>query len=133
MTDDELNHVEAGRELDFLIATRVFGLEPWPNQRDAPFMLTPNLKAGQRHYRGVKDVLPVDPPRYSQNEQSAALVRAALCQRGQLSLTWTGTDWHALVNSLSFAPVSAAHKDLPVALCRCLLKYQERWDAYQRP
>ncbi len=91
LTAPEIAELTQGQRLDFLVATTIFGLKPWPEQTGTlAYTIKPERPAKSRN---ISHILPATPPHYSEDWQSGAKVIAWLTKSGDISITWNGTCW----------------------------------------
>lgn len=112
LTAPEIAELTQGQRLDFLVATTIFGLKPWPEQTGTlAYTIKPERPAKSRN---ISHILPATPPHFSEDLQSGTRVIAMLMQFGRLTMVWNGTSW-----TVSSAGTFGEYSDrlMLVALC----------------
>lgn len=91
LTAPEIAELTQGQRLDFLVATTIFGLKPWPEQTGTlAYTIKPERPAKSRN---ISHILPATPPHYSDDWQSGSKVIAWLTGIDKLTMVWTGERW----------------------------------------
>lgn len=112
LTAPEIAELTQGQRLDFLVATTVFNLKPWPEQGGVlAYTIKPERPAKSRNISGI---LPANPPHFSEDLQSGTRVISMLMSRGRLTMSWNGTSW-TVSSAGTFGEYS--DKSMLVALC----------------
>lgn len=112
LTAPEIAELTQGQRLDFLVATTIFGLKPWPEQTGTlAYTIKPERPAKSRN---ISHILPATPPHYSEDWQSGAKVIQWLSKSFYLRMIWHGNKWD--VDS-SGAMGSCGRTDLLSAVC----------------
>lgn len=114
MTDAEIDALDIGLHLDWLVETIVFGTDPWPHVPDAVIPPRPAKS------RNVMRILPARPRQFSSNPASMLVALGTLAARSDRLLIdyfrYTG-EW-----TVYSRPYEGKSNHLGVAICRCLLK-----------
>lgn len=120
LTAPEIAELTQGQRLDFLVATTIFGLKPWPEQTGTlAYTIKPERPAKSRN---ISHILPATPPHYSEDWQSGAKVIHWLASWGSLSVTFRDSAGWSAHNDVTLM-MPTGEKPLEVLCVLALYSY----------